>query len=332
MNLQFNWDRLDVTAAEAIRALVNARLEEQVQQHAALAEEVGSPSGSGSTRAESIRVTGIEWGIVSPFIEIVELDDAHDFSKASSASHDPVHGRQETASHSTPFRLSPSVCSQHGGECGSEVDSLAGGCLPSSVAKRMPGAWMGGNHSQINSPPASSKDVLAPFIGPRGLYVSLHVTYGGSLRLLLSCVLRHDIPLGPIGLPVRMPITLLFSKIDMDFYLSINLQHNNCRLWMEPGKLSTSPITRMNIKAVFGERQTYASSLPDHSDGVSPVGEDMDASDAWTQVASSHLGSEEEDAVFMEESVISQFVLSEIRAILQEKIIYPHFVEIPLFV
>ncbi|PWV00700.1 hypothetical protein C4B63_6g424 [Trypanosoma cruzi] len=152
------------------------------------------------------------------------------------------------------------------------------------------------------------------------------------MRLSVSCVLRHDIPLGSISLPVRMPLTLLVSKMDMDFYLSINLHQNKCRVWMEPGKLSTSPITRMNIKAVFGERRTYSSQLLDNWTGIPPVCEDADTSDAWTHVTSSHLGSEEEDdAVFTEENVISRFVLSEIRAILQEKIIYPHFVEVPLF-
>ncbi|RNF27510.1 uncharacterized protein Tco025E_00246 [Trypanosoma conorhini] len=331
MNLQFNWDRLDVTAAEAIRALVNARLEEELWRRATLAEDADSPAGRGSTRVETLRVTGIEWGIVPPFIEILELDDAQDFSRASSTTHDPVHGRPEAVSHCAPFRLSSSVSSQHGCEYASEVDSLVGACSASSATKRMPGTWLGGSLSQNNSPPAQAKDALAPFIGPGGLYVSLHVTYGGSMRLLLSCVLRHDIPLGPISLPVRMPITLLVSKLDMDFYLSINLHRNNCRVWMEPGKLSTSPITRMNIKAVFGERQGGASGSPGHADGVPSVGEDVEASDAWTQVTSSHLGSEEDDAVFTEESVISQFVLSEIRAILQEKIIYPHFVELPLF-
>ncbi|ESS64736.1 hypothetical protein TcG_04768 [Trypanosoma cruzi] len=332
MILQFNWDRLDVMAAEAIRALVNAKLEEELRRRAALSGGVDAPAVGGSTRAESLCVTGIEWGIAPPFIEILELDDAQDLSRANFTPHDTIHSRQEAASHCNLFRLSSPVSSQYGGEHGSEVDSLPGGCPSASVTKRMPGAWMGSSVPRSGSPVVPSKDTLAPFVGLGGLYILLHVTYGGQMRLSVSCVLRHDIPLGSISLPVRMPLTLLVSKMDMDFYLSINLHQNKCRVWMEPGKLSTSPITRMNIKAVFGERRTYSSQLLDNWTGIPPVCEDADTSDAWTHVTSSHLGSEEEDdAVFTEENVISRFVLSEIRAILQEKIIYPHFVEVPLF-
>lgn len=332
MNLQFDWDRLDVTAAEALKELLNAKIEERLANHAALSSGTDAPAGNGFSQIESFRVTGIEWGITPPFVEIVELDGAQDFSGTSSASNDPLLGRQEASSLLTPFHMTSSLSSHYGCECASESDSLVGGDASLQPPKRSLTQWTNTSFGAINAPVSPAKDALASFLGVGGLYICLHITYGGPMRISLSSVLRHDIQFGPIVLPVRMPLSLFVSNMDMDFYLSINLHHNKCRIWIEPGKLSTSPITRMNIKAVFGERQMTQSRFFGFSQGIPLEEDNLDISDAWTHIGSSQLGSDEEDdGLFTEETVISQFVLSEIRAILQEKIVYPHFLEFPLF-
>ncbi|KEG11804.1 hypothetical protein DQ04_02261030 [Trypanosoma grayi] len=341
MCLQFNWDRLDVTAAEAIRSLVNSKIEEELRRRAhgsmaggdASATTCSSNGGSSSSsigigsssRVEGLHVTSIEWGNVPPFVELLELGDAVDFGTSTSDpnAHDPVLARQEAAAH----RPSPVVSSLLGGDCMSETESSGGGGPTLSATK-----WMSTTRTSASQPHTPVADALAPLVGPGGLYVCLHVTYGGPMRVSVSAVLRHDIVLGPTTLPVRMPLALHFSKMDMDFYLCVNLHRSTCRVWIEPGKLSTSPITRMNIMAVFGERRAHTLRSAELPGGAPPACDNLEASDAWTHVGSSHLGSEEEeDAVFMDESVISQFVLAEIRAVMQEKMMYPHFVEMPLF-
>ncbi|KAH9600327.1 hypothetical protein LSM04_004868 [Trypanosoma melophagium] len=352
MLLQFNWDRLDITAAEAIRALVNTKLEEELQRRREAANSTTAPNqgtttttttnnnnntnnsgssnsnsssgGGGGGCVESLCVTSVEWGNTPPFVEVVAIDDAMDFSHANSTSHDPLS-------------------SLHGGDGGSEADSTACGSPPTPLASNTAGGgvaggggsakWTSGGIAGGGGPGTTGgRDRLASYVGPGGLYISLHVTYGGSMRLSVSSVLRYDIPLGSAAtLPVRMPLTLQFSKMDMDFYLCVNIHHNACRIWMEPGKLSTSPITRMNVMAVFGERRSHSWRLSESVAGTTLTMDEFEASDECTHADSSHIGSEEEeDAVFMDETAISQFVLSEIRAVLQDKILFPHFVVVPL--
>lgn len=330
MNFHFDWDRLDVTASEALRELLNAKIEERLSHCASLSLGADAFEGFGYSQIESLRVTGIEWGITPPFIEIVELDSAQDFSTTSSVSNDPLLGRQDAATLSTPFHMTSSISSHYG--CESESDSFVTGELSLTQPKRSTTQWTNTSFGAINTAVSPTKDALASFFGVGGLYICLHITYGGPMRISLSSVLRHDIQFGPIVLPVRMPLALFVSSMDMDFYLSINLHHNKCRIWIEPGKLSTSPITRMNIKAVFGDRKKSQSRLSRFSSAMPLVDDNLDISDVLTHIGSSQLGSDDEDdALFTEETVISQFVLSEIRAILQEKIVYPHFLEFSLF-
>ncbi|EAN79876.1 uncharacterized protein TEOVI_000475800 [Trypanosoma equiperdum] len=351
MLLQFNWDRLDVTAAEAICALLNAKLEEELLLRRAANQSVNASGGQETASAdaacgvESLRVTNIEWGNVPPFIEVVELDDAVEFASSTPLSFEAPLGQQDfggTISSgtcgggaTTPFFLRPSPASSVTMMDGiSETDSgIVGnhGGMPTPSVPPASGIRPGNGQSPINSSSAPVKDAFAAYFGPKGLYVCLHVTYGGPMRVSVASVLRHDVPLGPIAIPVRMPLQLHFSKMDMDFHLCINLHRNTCRVWMEPGKLFTSPLNRMNVMAVFGERRPSSQHMAEFPTSGQNAGDDLDTSDAWTHVGSSRIGSDDaEDMVFIDESIISQFVLKEVRAILQEKIIYPHSVVVPL--
>ncbi|KAH8609723.1 hypothetical protein ERJ75_001172600 [Trypanosoma vivax] len=348
MILQFNWDRLDVTAAEAICALINAKLEEQLALHRDVAADaVGDCStevGDDNlvSGVESLCVTSIDWGNVPPFVEVLQIDNAVEFGTPVPPSSESLRGMTEAnVPHSgsgggTSFRLlSSSASSAHFCENSSDGDSGvpatgAGVSLPSTAQGAVPRT---GNTPCVGEvAEESDKDAFAAFVGPGGLYVCLHVTYGGPMCISMSCLLRHDIALGPTSLPVRMPLQLHLSRMDMDFYLCINLHRNTCRLWMEPGKLSSSPITRMSVRAVFGERGYNSQRSTEYAQGLPSGTDEMDVSDARTHLGSSHVESEDvDDTVFIDESVISQFALAEVRAILQEKIVYPHSIVVPVF-
>nr|CCC95495.1 unnamed protein product [Trypanosoma congolense IL3000] len=349
MLLQFNWDRLDVTAAEALRALINAKLEEELAQRRGAQQGVGASEGQGGTEGdiacgvESLCVASIEWGNVPPFVEVVELDDAVEFAASTPTSTDAALGFQDFGGalssstygggSATPFFLRPSPSSSITAMDGfSEPGSCAAAPHTGGAgARQEAGTRMGHLASPSHAPNTPPKDAFAPYVGPRGLYMCLHVTYGGPMRVSVSCVLRHAVSLGPVAIPVRMPLQLQFSKMDMDFHLCMNLHHNVCRVWMEPGKLSASPLNRINVVAIFGERRSSPHHLGELCLGAQSGGDDLDTSDAWTYVGSSHIGSDDaDDTVLVEESVVSQFVLKEIRSILQEKIIYPHSVVVPL--
>lgn len=160
-------------------------------------------------------------------------------------------------------------------------------------------------------------DTLAPFLGPGGLFLKLHVTYGGSLRFSIEAVVEHHFVLGPLDIPVRMPIALHATDVDLDCYVCVNIHDNACQLWLEPGRLSTMPINRLNLSAVFGERST-------------DTGEVNSSSAGFPSRYGSSLSEDEDDTVLLDEREIAQFILVELRALLQEKLMAPHHVTIPL--
>lgn len=168
--------------------------------------------------------------------------------------------------------------------------------------------------------PEESEDAdgLARFLGPDGLFVRLHVTYGGSLRLAVSAVVQYAITFGPISLPVRMPLSLHVADVDLDCYVCVNLHRNECRLWLEPGQLSSTPLNRLTVTAVFGEDNW-------------PDADHLSSTEHYSRYGSS-FSEEEEGAVLIDEHEVAQFVTHELKALLREKMMSPHCVRIPLHV
>ncbi|GET90095.1 hypothetical protein, conserved [Leishmania tarentolae] len=161
-------------------------------------------------------------------------------------------------------------------------------------------------------------DSLASVLGPGGLYVRFHVTYGGSMHLSLNIAVQHEIRLGAVALRVSLPMMFCIANLDLDCYICVNIKHNTCEVWLEPGPLSTSVVNRLSITAIIGG---------DDDDGGS-------STDFYSHFGSSSIsdgdGGEEGNGVYVNEHEISQFVLHELRSILRETLVAPHSIFIPV--
>ncbi|CBZ28542.1 conserved hypothetical protein [Leishmania mexicana MHOM/GT/2001/U1103] len=191
------------------------------------------------------------------------------------------------------------------------------------------GGGVGGVDMYPHQQPASSSssqfpsqpepvDSLASVLGPGGLYVRFHVTYGGSMHLSLNIAVQHEIRLGAVALRVSLPMMFCIANLDLDCYICVNMKHNTCEVWLEPGPLSPSVVNRLRITAIVGG---------DDDDGGS-------STDFYSHFGSSSIsdgdGGEEGSGVYVNEHEVSQFVLHELRSILRETLVAPHSVRIPV--
>lgn len=170
--------------------------------------------------------------------------------------------------------------------------------------------------------PSPVEDSLASVLGQGGLFLRLHLTYGGSLRCSVCTTVQKELRLGALSLCVSLPMAFTISDLDLDCYICMNLKRNECRLWLEPGPLSTSVINRLSIAAVFG--------------GEGDNGGDVDRTTSTTTDRYSRFGSSasdypEDGQVYIDEQEVSQFILHELRIILKEMLVAPHFVSVPVF-
>ncbi|CAG9577282.1 conserved hypothetical protein [Leishmania major strain Friedlin] len=187
----------------------------------------------------------------------------------------------------------------------------------------------GGADMSLHQQPASSSpsqfpsqpepvDSLASVLGPGGLYVRFHITYGGAMHLSLNIAVQHEIRLGAVALRVSLPMMFCIANLDLDCYICVNMKHNMCEVWLEPGPLSPSVVNRLSITAIVGG---------DDDDGGS-------STDFYSHFGGSSIsdgdGVEEESGVYVNEHEVSQFVLHELRSILRETLVAPHSVRIPV--
>ncbi|KAG5475089.1 hypothetical protein CUR178_04539 [Leishmania enriettii] len=187
--------------------------------------------------------------------------------------------------------------------------------------------------SQFPSQP-EPVDSLESVLGPGGLYVRFHVTYGGSMHLSLSIEVQHEIRLGAVALRVSLPMMFYLANLDLDCYVCVNMKHNICEVWLEPGPLSSSVINRLTITATIGGDDDGGGS--DFEGGRKNGGAgDYGASSAdfyshFGSSISDDDGGEDGSGVYVNEHEVSQFVLHELRAILRETLVAPHSVSIPV--
>ncbi|TPP40459.1 hypothetical protein CGC20_13220 [Leishmania donovani] len=171
--------------------------------------------------------------------------------------------------------------------------------------------------SQFPSQP-EPVDSLTSVLGPGGLYVRFHITYGGAMHLSLNIAVQHEIRLGAVALRVSLPMMFCIANLDLDCYICVNMKHNMCEVWLEPGPLSPSVVNRLSITAIVGG---------DDDDGGS-------STDFYSHFGSSSIsdgdGVEEGSGVYVNEHEVSQFVLHELRSILRETLVAPHSVRIPV--
>ncbi|KAG5474416.1 hypothetical protein LSCM1_03198 [Leishmania martiniquensis] len=197
----------------------------------------------------------------------------------------------------------------------------------------------GGCTSPHQRPPSSSTsqfpsqpeavDSLASVLGPGGLYVRFHVTYGGSMHLSLNTAVQHEIRLGAVALRVNLPMMFYLANLDLDCYVCVNMKHSVCELWLEPGPLSPSLINRLTITATIGGDDDGGSDLQGGRKNSVTGDYGTSSIDFYSHFGSSISdddGGEEGSGVYVNEHEVSQFVLHELRAILRETLVAPHSV------
>ncbi|KAK7194778.1 hypothetical protein NESM_000397900 [Novymonas esmeraldas] len=185
-------------------------------------------------------------------------------------------------------------------------------------------------------------DPLAAVLGPGGLYLRFHMTYGGAMHLSLNIAVQHELRLGAVALRVSLPMMFYLANLDLDCYVCVNVKGGMCEVWLEPGPLSPFILNRLSITATIGG---------DDDDGD---GSDVDAgggggggrragtgdygtssTDFYSRFGSSSIsdddrGGEEDSGVYVNEHEVSQFILHELRAILRETLVAPHSIRVPV--
>lgn len=301
---------------------------------------VSSPAGRRSKPLLAyLAVTSLDWGTAPPFVELMNFSDALRFAgpdspRAPTAPLDPSFPSSSLMPRGPPFPATDS------------------------------GPRSGGAPQPQPQPPCSCAeaegrgvvDSLAPFLGPGGLFVRVHITYGGSLRFSVASAAQYDLSiLGPnVTLPLRMPLALSISDIDLDCYVCCNLHENTCRIWLEPGKLSSSPVNRIRATAVFGEKRRddgvyrnpvegsssasghYVVSAGGHpqTSNSTPEG-DSDGNvslDDLSRYGSTLSEDSDDDSTLVDERQVEQFLLRELKAMLKGTIMAPHYVSVPVVI
>nr|CAJ2476385.1 unnamed protein product [Leishmania braziliensis] len=189
--------------------------------------------------------------------------------------------------------------------------------------------------SQFPSQP-EPVDSLTSVLGPGGLYVRFHVTYGGAMHLSMNMAVQHEIRLGAVALRVSLPMMFYLANLDLDCYLCVNMKDNMCEVWLEPGPLSPFVVNRLSITAVIGgdDDDDGGSDLEGGRKNAGTGDYGASSADFYSPYCSSSLSDgdsgEEGNGVYVNEHEVSYFVLHELRAILRETLIAPHSIRIPL--
>ncbi|KAG5500501.1 hypothetical protein JKF63_03595 [Porcisia hertigi] len=190
------------------------------------------------------------------------------------------------------------------------------------------------SHAQCSSHP-EPVDSLASVLGPGGLYVRLHVTYGGAMHLSLNIAVQHEIRLGAVALRLSLPMMFYLANLDLDCYVCVNIKDSMCEVWLEPGPLSPSIVNRLSIIATVGGDDAEGDSDFEGGRKTSGTGDyGASSADFYSRFGGSSVsdvdGGEEGNGVYMNEHEVSQFVLHELRAVLRETLIAPHSIRIPI--
>lgn len=204
-----------------------------------------------------------------------------------------------------------------------------------SVCGPGPGGAAGAAAAAFPPQPAMSPepaDPLVSMLGPGGLYVRLHMTYGGALHLSLNIAVQHELRLGAVALRVSLPMMFYLANLDLDCYVCVNLRHGACEVWLEPGPLSSSVVNRLSLTATIGGDAEEDGS---DSEGGHKTGDyGTSSADFYSRFGSSSLsedeGGEDGSGVYVNEHEVSQFVLHELRAILRETLVAPHSIRVPV--
>ena len=321
-----------------------------------------------SFRVEKFELSSLTWGDAPPFIEVITITDAMDFGPptgaSSGASGTPItfqqqqqqqQNRHQSSEHSPPRMSSSSDLPSNSSFSSSHaLNTPTGSVIPSFGQHHthrqhhrvpplpIPSNSRGGGMQEV-------EDSLAKLFGKSGLMVRLHVTYGGQLSLTSCCSVRNQVNLAEnFFIAVSLPMRFTVTQIHLNCNVTINLHRNACRIWLDPAPGNESPIQKVSIRAEVGDCGSGAAGVPRREgDGeisfvacngsltVTDPSSSVDTSSADKKKRNSadhHArgGSPTASNVCVDERAITQLVLTELRAVLSQKIVSPHFVEFPV--
>lgn len=305
MALWFNWNKLDTTCTEWVRAAINAKL------RTFLSSAVASGKNSALSAVELLEVAALKFGEVAPFVELREFGAALDLSLPD-----------------LPATINPDPLAGGGGVsgCGSGASSVAAGGAsapwqehtqtplgvtpPQQQPRRMDSDDGSSDDEKLSSresgAPLPTTDRLAQFFGPSGLFLQFRVTYGGNLGVKIACRVKQTIQLTPnCSIGVVLPITFEVSQVRLDFLLNVNLHKDAIALWFSESGLCDVPLDKLSIVAQFGE--------PREGQPCSSSGAALSPSTCC-----------------IDRTVIAQFVLCELQAMLRHRCVSPSYMLFPL--
>ena len=185
---------------------------------------------TGNTALEAFSVTKLEWGDVPPFIEITGIDDA--MTKLHSASLERAD---------------------------SDSMSFSSGTIPTPVPLSTPPAAV-----ECKAAAQAPPSMVEQLIGPSGLLVKVHLTYGGNLRLSLACRVRQQINLADnFSLSVALSAKMDVQQVTLDCHLNLNLHQDTVTVWLDPPASPQHFLFGANALTTFGPANYVGPQLAD---------------------------------------------------------------------
>ena len=250
MSVRLDWTCLTPSYATTVKTALNVKLQELLQS--------AGEGGAAARHVRGLEIIDLCWGDVPPFVEITDIGDYVNMCVADGTSR-------------------PDTPSSLDGAYGGDHPTLSSGVV-TPVTEGPPEATPGANSD------ASQK--LLQLFGEDGLFLKVHCTYGGNLRLQIKCELCYDIEFAPsCVLGVSLPLVCDISEIKFDGHVVANVSPTMTnQVFIASG---SSPLTNVNITAHFGSTK---------------------------------------DQVYVDEDKVCSFVVVQLRKLLTQSIVEPNYV------
>jgi len=250
MSIRLDWTCLTPSYATTVKNALNVKLQELLQS--------AGEGGAAARHVRGLEIIDLCWGDVPPFVEITDIGDYVNMCVADGTSR-------------------PDTPSSLDGAYGGDHPTLSSGVV-TPVTEGPPEATPGANSD------ASQK--LLQLFGEDGLFLKVHCTYGGNLRLQIKCELCYDIEFAPsCVLGVSLPLVCDISEIKFDGHVVANVSPTMTnQVFIASG---SSPLTNVNITAHFGSTK---------------------------------------DQVYVDEDKVCSFVVVQLRKLLTQSIVEPNYV------
>ena len=284
MALRFDWSKLDDTTADILRRSINEKIGLQLHSH----------GGTLPAIIKELQLTHLTFGDVSPFVEIQAIEPAVDFSPSMDllpSVRSPCSSA-EFSTPSTPAALASTARPRTDSQASfAEANrSTQRGRTPDHTPRP---------HDSTSNCDETCYDSLAPFLGPSGLFLKLHATYGGDLAFTIKLVVAHRTEFAPnCAMTVRLPVSFTVTGVRLDVSVNVNLHKNACQVWFdEGGSMSSSPLQRLAVTTVAGSERPDAETQP-----------------------------------VVDTNEVAECVLQELQAVLHHRLVSPHYMEFPVVI